>query len=286
MTLTVIPSSTLKPTRRYSYSAAEKLKIIRYAEKSSQGQAAFKYGVHKSMISRWVRILDKIKAAKPTTRRIGSGRRPWKRPLTDDDDDDDFPTMKQSGSIETSDDDGNDDEFGADEDADACTLVAGSIGSGAYSDGWESSPTLTAIPLDRTRVAACTPTAFLGSDGVSCKGDQDISPGGFGIVNYTFDDVVQSTVTSPTDTLHDHTRLSLSGTPTGNAWIYPSHISPTNGCELSVHPSATPGEGLILGNTCLFEHFDDDDENALENTQCRLTYAIDNMFTLSKDLCI
>ena len=63
---------------RFSYSAAEKLAIIDYALESSQGAAAYHYGVHKSMISRWMRNLSKIQKADPKTRRIGSGRRPWK----------------------------------------------------------------------------------------------------------------------------------------------------------------------------------------------------------------
>ncbi|KAI8927161.1 hypothetical protein BC831DRAFT_549357 [Entophlyctis helioformis] len=63
---------------RDSYSAAEKLDIIDYALKTSQGKAAHHYGVHKSMISRWMRNLTKIRAADPATRRIGSGRRPYK----------------------------------------------------------------------------------------------------------------------------------------------------------------------------------------------------------------
>jgi transposase-like protein len=64
--------------KRISYSACDKLKIINFALLTNQTKAAVKFGIHKSMVSRWLKDLRKIKRASPQTRRIGSGRRPYK----------------------------------------------------------------------------------------------------------------------------------------------------------------------------------------------------------------
>lgn len=64
---------------RTSYSAAEKLEIIDYALLENQAKAAFKFGIHKSMVSRWIRDFRKIQSADPENRRIGSGRHKKRR---------------------------------------------------------------------------------------------------------------------------------------------------------------------------------------------------------------
>ncbi|KAI8897575.1 hypothetical protein BC833DRAFT_593191 [Globomyces pollinis-pini] len=63
---------------RYAYSAEEKLSIIDYALAHTQAKAAYHHGIHKSMVCRWVKQLGKIKSANPYTKRIGSGRKPYK----------------------------------------------------------------------------------------------------------------------------------------------------------------------------------------------------------------
>jgi transposase-like protein len=61
-------------SKRFAYSAAEKLEIIAYALRNNQIKASFKFGVHKSMVSRWIRDHRKIYMANPDSKRIGSGR--------------------------------------------------------------------------------------------------------------------------------------------------------------------------------------------------------------------
>ncbi|KAJ3301667.1 hypothetical protein HDV03_000508 [Kappamyces sp. JEL0829] len=60
---------------RFSYNAKEKLDIIAFALANTQAEASLRYGVHKSMVSRWVRDHHKIQAADKSSRRI-SYRRP------------------------------------------------------------------------------------------------------------------------------------------------------------------------------------------------------------------
>lgn len=60
---------TGKPIR-ISYSVAEKLEILTFAESHSRGDAALKYGVNKSMISRWVQDERKISCASLDCKRV------------------------------------------------------------------------------------------------------------------------------------------------------------------------------------------------------------------------
>jgi transposase len=62
----------MTPIPRESYSASEKLIIIDYALSTSQTRAAFQFGIHKSMVCRWIKNYTKIKHAKPSNKRIGN----------------------------------------------------------------------------------------------------------------------------------------------------------------------------------------------------------------------
>ena len=61
--------------QRSSYSAAEKLKVLQYAELYGIRVAARHFNIDHSMISRWGKIEEKLKLAKGKNRRIGSGRK-------------------------------------------------------------------------------------------------------------------------------------------------------------------------------------------------------------------
>lgn len=61
--------------RRSSYSASEKLKILKYAKNHGQREAARHFSIDHSMISRWKNREDKLKSAKGESRRIGAGRK-------------------------------------------------------------------------------------------------------------------------------------------------------------------------------------------------------------------
>jgi transposase-like protein len=69
----IIKADTVNASRRHSYTASEKIIIVDYALKHTQAMASNKYGIHKSMVSRWVRDYRKIHNALPGTKRIGSG---------------------------------------------------------------------------------------------------------------------------------------------------------------------------------------------------------------------
>lgn len=59
-------------TQRFSFSAQAKLQVIDYALQTSQSEASVKFGVHKSMVSRWVKDFDKIKNAPANSKRIST----------------------------------------------------------------------------------------------------------------------------------------------------------------------------------------------------------------------
>ena len=61
--------------QRSSYSAAEKLKVLQYAELYGIRVAARHFNIDHSMISRGGKIEEKLKLAKGKNRRIGSGRK-------------------------------------------------------------------------------------------------------------------------------------------------------------------------------------------------------------------
>ena len=86
--------------KRISYSACDKLKIINFALLTNQTKAAVKFGIHKSMVSRWLKDLRKIKRASPQTRRIGSGRRPYKNLKTEYDEENDISGSGVSNNVE------------------------------------------------------------------------------------------------------------------------------------------------------------------------------------------
>lgn len=64
-----------KETIRESFSAADKLVIIDYALQHSQTKASIRYGIHKSMVSRWLKDYVKIKNAPAASKRISDGPR-------------------------------------------------------------------------------------------------------------------------------------------------------------------------------------------------------------------
>jgi len=57
------------------YSAAEKLKVLQYAELYGIRVAAHHFNINHSMISYWGKIEEKLKLAKGKNRHIGSGRK-------------------------------------------------------------------------------------------------------------------------------------------------------------------------------------------------------------------
>jgi transposase-like protein len=61
--------------KRHSYSAEKKLEIVNYAFRYTQSAASDKFGINKSMVSRWIRDCKKIRNADPANRRIGAGRK-------------------------------------------------------------------------------------------------------------------------------------------------------------------------------------------------------------------
>ncbi|XJO75172.1 hypothetical protein BDV3_005891 [Batrachochytrium dendrobatidis] len=295
-----------KPTKRYSYSAAEKLKIIRYAEKTSQGQAAFKYGVHKSMISRWVRILDKIKAAKPTTRRIGSGRRPWKQCLEDEDEYNedssdeaeekhivDSPISDHSYALRKTPQDADfheDDRDMFESNCDSSTLVAELMVSESL-DGWESSSpalvTPVAISQDATPtptdlvVAATTSTAFLSN----CMLGYTIQP--IQSHSFSYQSSMADTVSSHADTHSFDLCFPLQNTQASHTWSYKSAACPTiKAGSIHMQSVSSSCENMILDNTGLFDNFVDDGDTGIDSNPCRLALALDKMFSLSKSECM
>ncbi len=62
--------ATFRSGNRTSYSIEEKRQICQYAFWNSQIKAAFKFGVHKSMVSRWMKDVEKFQLADPSAKRI------------------------------------------------------------------------------------------------------------------------------------------------------------------------------------------------------------------------
>ncbi|CAG8733071.1 17722_t:CDS:1, partial [Acaulospora morrowiae] len=61
----------MSKTKRISYSVAEKLKVLQYAEQNGFRTAERHFDIDHSMISRWHKNKEKLEAAKKKSRRIG-----------------------------------------------------------------------------------------------------------------------------------------------------------------------------------------------------------------------
>jgi len=67
------PTKPAKRVIRSSYTTRQKLDAISLAKRTSNNQAARELGLSASQISRWTKQEDILKAAKPSTRKIGAG---------------------------------------------------------------------------------------------------------------------------------------------------------------------------------------------------------------------
>ena len=63
-------------TIRHSYTATQKLTIVRYSETMGVVGSAGKFKISHSMVSRWRKAKTPLMSVSKTTRKIGSGRKP------------------------------------------------------------------------------------------------------------------------------------------------------------------------------------------------------------------
>ena len=59
---------------RSSYTASEKIAVIELAQNTSIANAEHVKGISKTQISRWIKNIDKLKKAKSSNKRVGSGK--------------------------------------------------------------------------------------------------------------------------------------------------------------------------------------------------------------------